>query len=180
MPRWIFSLFQFFPLSLFATYAFWDGLPTNERWIEAFQISAIAGIIQLVIALTQRFPLNRLVLAGNIYLILGGLAALTGQWWYLQIYDYLRESAIFLAMLVVGIVATFTTRYGFIAAQRANLEWTRHYSILLLGATVICFIPALAFEGNRVWSAVVPIIALAVLQRYFAHIASQKSHATIG
>jgi hypothetical protein len=180
MPRWIFSLFQFFPLSLFATYAFWDGLPTNERWIEAFQISAIAGLVQLVIVLPQRFPLNRLVLAGNIYLILGGLAALTGQWWYLQIYDYLRESAIFLAMLIVGIVATFTTRYGFIAAQGANLEWTRHYSILLLGSTAICFIPALAFEGSRIWSAVVPIIALAVLQRHFSHLASQKPHPTIG
>lgn len=25
MPRWIFALIQFLPLSLFATYAFWDG-----------------------------------------------------------------------------------------------------------------------------------------------------------
>lgn len=178
MPRWIFAFFQFFPLSLFAAYAFWHGLPTNDRWIEAFQISAIAGVLQLIIVVPQRFPLNRLVLAGNIYLILGGLAAITGQWWYLQIYDCLRESAIFVAMLVVGVVATFTTRYGFIAAQGANHEWTRHYSILLLGATAICFIPALAFEGSRVRSAVVPIVALAVLQRYFAHLASQKSHAT--
>ena len=180
MPRWIFSLFQFFPLSLFAAYAFWHGLPSNDRWIEAFQISAIAGIVQLGIVLPQRFPLNRLVLAGNIYLILGGLAALTGQWWYLQIYDYLRESAIFLAILLVGIVATFTTRHGFIAAQGADLKWNRYYSILLLGATVFCFIPALVFEGNRIWSAVVPIVALAVIRRYFAHLASQKSNAAVG
>ena len=180
MPRWIFSLFQFFPLSLFAAYAFWPGLPSNERWIEAFQISAIAGIVQLVIVIPQRLPLNRLVLAGNIYLILGGLAALTGQWWYLQIYGYLRESAIFLAMFLVGVVATFMTRGGFIAAQGADLKWIRYYSILLLGATAFCFIPALAFEGNRIWSAVVPIVALAVIQRYLARLASQKSHAAVG
>ena len=121
MPRWIFSLFQFFPLSLFAAYAFWHGLPSNERWIEAFQISAIAGIVQLGIVLPQRFLLNRLVLAGNIYLILGGLAALTGQWWYLQIYDYLRESAIFLAMLLVGIVGTNPCSVNFLILPSALL-----------------------------------------------------------
>ena len=175
MPRWIFSLFQFFPLSLFATYAFWHGLPTNERWIEAFQLSAVAGIVQLVIVLPQRFPLNRLVLAGNIYLILGGVAALTGQWWYLQIYDELRESAIFLAMLMVGIVATFATRHGFIGVRGADLEKTRHYSILLLGATAICLLPAVAFAGNRVWSAVMPIIALALLQRYFVYLTACRT-----
>ena len=180
MPRWIFSLFQFFPLSLFAAYAFWHGMPTNDRWIEAFQISAIAGILQLGIVLPQRFPVNRLVLAGNIYLILGGLAALTGQWWYLQIYDHLRESAIFLVMLVVGIVATFMTRDGFIAARGSAPKWNRHYSILLLGATAICFIPAVAFEGDRIWSAVAPIVALAVLQRYFVRLACQESHAESG
>ena len=180
MPGWIFSFFQFFQLSLFAAHPFWYGLPTSEQWIEAFQISAIAGIVQLVIRIPQRFPMNRLALVGNIYLILGGLAALTRQWWYLQVYDYLRELAIFLAMLIVGIVATFTTSHGFIAARDADLEWTRHYSILLLGATSICFIPALTFEGNRLWSAVVPIIALALVQRYFSRLASQKSHATIG
>jgi len=178
MPRWIFSLFQFFPLSLFAAYAFWRGVPRDDRWIEAFQISAIAGIVQLLIVLPKRIPLNRLVLAGNIYLILGGLASLTGQWWYLQIYEYLRESAIFLFMLVVGIVATFATKHGFVVAQGADLRWTRHYSILLVGATAICFIPALAFEGNRVWSAVMPIIALAALQRYFSRLANRKSHVT--
>jgi len=175
MSRWIFPLFQFFPLSLFATYAFWHGTPANERWIEAFQISAVVGIVQLVIVLPQRFPLNRLVLAGNIYLILGGLAALTGQWWYLQIYSYLRELAIFLAMLIVGTVATFATRPGFIGARGADLEMTRHYSILLLGATAICLIPAVAFAGNRLWSAVLPIIALALLQRYFVYLTACRT-----
>ena len=108
------------------------------------------------------------------------MAALRVQWWYLQIYDYLRESAIFLAMLLVGIVATFATRHGFIAAQGADIKWNRYYSVLLLGANVFCFIPALVFEGNRIWSAVVPIVALAVIRRYFVHLASQKSHAAVG
>lgn len=174
MPRWIFSLLQFFPLSLFACYAFWSGVPSNERWVEAFQIAAIAGTIQLIIVLPQRRPMNRLVLAGNIYLILGGLAALTGQWWYLQLYDQLRESAIFIAMLVVGVVATFATRPSFVAAAGAEPANARRYSIALLGATVICLVPALAFEGNRLWSAVVPIIALAVFQRYLDILANRE------
>lgn len=180
MPRWIFSLLQFFPLSLFASYAFWSGVPSNERWVEAFQIAAIAGIIQLIIVLPQRLPMNRLVLAGNIYLILGGLAALTGQWWYLQLYDQLRESAIFISMLLVGVVATFATKPGFIAAVRADPAKARRYSIVLLGATAICLIPAIVFEGNRLWSAVVPIIALAVFQRYLATLANREVRDAVG
>jgi hypothetical protein len=180
MPRWVFSLVQFFPLSLFASYAFWRGAPTNERWVEAFQIAAVAGIVQLAIVLPQRLPVNRLVLAGNIYLILGGLAALAQQWWYLQLYGQLRESAIFMVMLVVGVVATFATSPGFIAAADAEPAQARRYSIALLAATVLCLIPALAFEGNRLWSAVVPIIALALFQRHLAGLANRQARGAVG
>lgn len=180
MPRWLFSLLQFFPLSLFASYAIWEGIPSNDRWVEAFQIAAVAGIIQLIIVLPQRLPTNRLVLAGNIYLILGGLAALTHQWWYLKLYGQLRESAIFIAMLVVGVVATFATKAGFIGVVDAHPAKARRYSILLLSATAVCLIPALAFEGNRLWSAVVPIIALALFQRYLSYLADRQPGGVVG
>jgi len=164
--KWVFSLIQFFPLSLFATYAYWYGIPTNDRWLEAFQLASLAGVVQLAIVLPQARPPNRLVLAGNLYLIFGGLASLSQQWWYLHIYDALRESAIFIFMLGVGLISTFASKPGYISAINANPEQTRQASYILLAATLLALPFSMVFEGNRTWSAVLPIIALAVLQRY--------------
>lgn len=116
MPRWIFALVQFLPLSLFASYAFWYGTPEEARWQQAFQLASVAALLQLAIVLPQRRPASRLVLAANLYLLLGGLAFFAHQWWFLQLYDALRESAIFIIMLAVGIVTTVGSRSGFVAA----------------------------------------------------------------
>jgi hypothetical protein len=168
IPRWVLALIQFFPLSLFATYAFWDGAPTDQRWIEAFKLAALAGAVQLAVVLPQPYPVNRLVLAGNLYLIFGGVAAMAEQWWFLRIYDSLRESAIFLFMLAVGMVATFASRAGFVAVSDGDASRIRWSSLVLVLATALCFFPATLFEGQRMWSAVFPIVILAVLQRFLA------------
>ena len=86
-------------------------MPTNERWVGAFELAAAAALLQLVIVLPQRRPTNRLILGANLYLLAG----------------------------------------------RASL-W-------LLGATATAVLVALAFQGDRTWAAMVPVIALAVLQR---------------
>jgi hypothetical protein len=169
MSKWIFALIQFFPLSTFATFAFWNGAPTNGRWLEAFQLGALLGLIQLIILLPQKKPLNRLVLAGNIYLILGGLAAFFQQWWYLKLYDSLRESAIILLMVIVGSLTTFVSSSGFIAVKGSD----RKFSVYLLVATLSMLPFAIIFEGNRTYAAVLPIIFLAILQRYLSYIAKQ-------
>ena len=38
------ALLQFAPLSLFATYAFWYGAPTPDRWVQAFELGAVAAL----------------------------------------------------------------------------------------------------------------------------------------
>ena len=170
MNKWIFSLIQFFPLSTFAWFAFWNGFPTVERWLLAFQLGAVLGMIQLSVLLPQKNPLNRLVLAGNIYLILGGLAVYLKQWWYLQIYASLRESGIILLMALVGLASTFMTRTGFIAVDGGE----RKYSFWLLFATLSMLPFAIYFEGNRIYAAVLPIIFLAFVQRYISFLAKKE------
>lgn len=169
MSRLIFALIQFFPLSTFATFAFWSGVPSTERWLDAFQLGALLGLVQLAILLPQNNPLNRLVLAGNLYLILGGFAVFCQQWWYLELYDLLRESAIILLMVIVGGLTTFTSSSGFIAVKGS----ARRFSVGLLVAAISMLPIAVIFEGNRTYAAVLPIIFLAVLQRYLAHIAKR-------
>ena len=166
MPQWLFSLVQFFPLSLFAAYAFWNGAPDNDRWQVAFEIAALAAIVQLAILLPQRRPVNRLVLAANLYLLLGGLAFLTRQWWYLHLYDALRETAIFVFMLAVGVFSTFMTRAGFVPLPDAPRSDALRASGALLGATAVALGISILFRGDRYFAAVLPIAALAILQQF--------------
>lgn len=169
MPRWLFALVQFLPLSFFASYAFWYGAPDEARWRDAFQFASLASLLQLAIVLPQRRPVSRLVLAANLYLLLGGVAFLTHQWWFLRMYDVMRESAIFISMLVVGVVSTIGTRAGFVASEVAPRVAVIRASSLLLVATVVGLIMSVVFRGNRYLAAVFPILALAILQRVLMH-----------
>jgi len=175
VPRWIFSLLQFFPLSLFAAYAFWNGAPDDARWQRAFELAAIAAIIQLTVLLSQRRPVNRLVLAGNVYLLLGGLAFLTSQWWFLRYYNSLRETAIFIVMMLIGVVTMFGTREGYAALPDAPRGDVMRASLALLAATAAALGLSIVFRGNRYAAAVLPIIALTVLQQVLVRRQAVKS-----
>jgi len=165
MPRWLFALVQFLPLSLFASYAFWHGAPDEARWQQAFQLASVAALAQLAIVLPQRRPASRLMLAANLYLMLGGLAFFTHQWWFLRLYDSLRESALFISMLAVGVVATVGSRAGYVAACSVPRGPVVRASAWLLAATAVALVASVVSRGDRYMAAVYPIIGLAVLQR---------------
>ena len=169
MPRWIFALIQFLPLSLFASYAFWHGAPDDARWQQAFQLASVAALVQLAIVLPQRRPASRLVLAANVYLLLGGLAFFAHQWWFLQLYDSLRESAIFIIMLAVGVATTIGSRAGFVAACAPPRRAVVRASVWLVAATAVALVMSVAYRGDRYLAAVYPIIGLAILQRVLVH-----------
>jgi len=157
--------FQFLPISLFSTYAFALGLPSNERWLEAFMLSALVGVLQLVVLAFVKRPMSRLVLAINSYLIVGGLAAFFQQWWVLDLYNQGQELSIFIFIFTVGIITTFASQHGFIALEKGNKKQIRFASYLLLTASVVAAIIAFIFQGNTTYSAVLPIISLALIQR---------------
>ncbi|MEX0899853.1 MAG: hypothetical protein WD081_04090 [Gammaproteobacteria bacterium] len=169
MNKWLFALIQFFPLSLFATYGLWHGIPTDDRWVEAFQIGAIAAALQLAIVLPQSRPTNRLILAANLYLLAGGGAVLAHQWWLLHAYAVLQESGIFVAVLAVGVATTFASSSGFVAVSGAPPALVRRASLWLLAAVVMALGASILFQGDRTWAAVVPIICLAVLHRVLVY-----------
>lgn len=180
MPRWIFALLQFLPLSLFATYAFWNGVPDDLRWQRAFQLASVAALVQLAVVLPQPRPASRLVLAANLYLLLGGLAFFAGQWWFLQLYDVLRESAIFIIMLGVGIATTAGSRAGFVAACSVPRAAAVRASLWLLAATALALAVSVVYRGDRYLAAVYPILALAVIHRVLLHRLARQHGAADG
>jgi len=169
LKSWFYALIQFLPLSSFASFAFWNGVPSNERWIQAFEFGALAGVIQLIIISFQPNPVNRLILGANLYLIVGGIAAFLQQWWLFKLYGSLQESAIFIFIFAVGLVSTFATAAGFLSVQTLAKSRVKNYSYYLLAATLIALCCSLLFQGDRAWSVVIPIIVLALLQRFFSY-----------
>jgi len=168
--------FQFLPISLFSTYAFALGEPSNERWLDAFILAAIVGVIQLVVLVFINKPMSRLILAINCYLILGGLAALFQQWWVLKLYNQGQELSIFIFIIFIGIVTTIISKHGFIAAIGGTKQDTRQASYLLILASLIALFVAYLFQGSITYSAVLPIITLALLQRYLLSRCNKKSN----
>ncbi len=168
MSRWIFALVQFVPLSFFASFAYWNGPPDRERWMLAFQYAALAAVGQLVIVLPQRRPANRLILGASLYLIAGGLAAVTQQIWLLRIYRDFQESAIFGCMLLVGTLTTVFSPVGYVGAASPEPTKVRRASIVLLVATLLALGCSIQFRGNRQLAAVWPIVGLAIVQRVLA------------
>ncbi len=168
-------LFQFLPLSLFSTIGFWQQQTSNQGWLLAFQVAAMVAVVQLVLIVKQKTVLSRLILSANLYLILGGLAAFFQQWWYLELYNLLQESAIFIMMLLVGIITMLSSSNGFVGIDKALIKDTAERfninkkSAYLFTGVLVSLAISVAFKGNITFSVVIPIIFLAIFQRSLVH-----------
>lgn len=167
--------FQFLPLSLFSTIGFWYPQTSNQTWLLAFQVAALVGIFQLLLIIKLKVVMSRLILSANIYLILGGLASFSQQWWYLEFYNTLQESAIFIVMCLVGITTMLFSNNGFIGInkilikdkkERVNID---KKSVYLFIAVLMSLVMSFVFKGDIAISVVAPIITLALFQRYLVN-----------
>jgi hypothetical protein len=109
-----------------------------------------------------------------LWLIAGGAAAFTEQWWWLRVYQQFGEASLFLAILLVGVVSTLFTPSGFIAKLGPSVSVQRS-SLLLLVAVVCALAVAVYFRGHVKYAAVIPIIALSWLNRLLRHRLSSRA-----
>ena len=174
-------LFQFLPLSLFSMIGFWQPETSNQTWLLSFQVAALVGFFQLLLIFKLKIIMSRLILSANIYLILGGLASFFQQWWYLDFYNILQETAIFIVMICVGIITMMWSKNSFVgidktfvkeAGERISINKKSSY---LFVAVLISLIFSLIFKGDITLSAVTPIIFLALFQRFLVHQHNQQA-----
>jgi len=174
-------LFQFLPLSLFSMIGFWQPETSNQTWLLAFQVAALVGIFQLLLIIKLKVIMSRLILSANIYLILGGLASFFQQWWYLEFYNILQETAIFLVMIFVGIITMTWSKNSFVGIDKTHVKDVverisiNKKSSYLFVAVLLSLIFSLVFKGNITLSVVTPIIFLALFQRYLVHQHNQQT-----
>ena len=138
-------LVQFLPLSFFSSYGFWLENTSNDRWLEAFQLAAVLAVFQLSYFYLNKIIMSRLVLSANTYLILGGSAAFFQQWWFLQLYAELQETAIFIIMLMLALLSTRFSKQGFIGIAHSDKTLVQRVSILLLFCVMVALIISITF-----------------------------------
>lgn len=157
-------LLGFLALAFFAFLAFGLPSPTDDRLLFAFKAATPVALAELAFLWWRPSPANRLILGANLWLVAGGLAAWTQQWWWLRGYQQLGEASLFLSIGVVGLVTTAFSSSGFVAADgpRRPVVWA---SICLLLAVGLALVAAVHFRGNVKFAAVVPVIALSWLNR---------------
>ncbi|WOB47933.1 hypothetical protein NYR97_11575 [Xanthomonas hydrangeae] len=153
----------FLPAVIFLRFAQWNGIVSDDRWMLAFQISSPFACVYLLAAALRRSPANRLVLATNLYLLGGGIMSFFHYWPGLAWYGRLREAAVMLLVVVVGVMAILFTRSGFIAVQYGDPQRVRRDSLLLLAAAIAGVAVAYACRGNPFVAVVVPMMLLSLL-----------------
>jgi hypothetical protein len=85
-------------LAPFAAVAFGSGKPTDERLVFALKVGAAIAAIELAILFYRSTPANRLIIGANLWLHIGGAAAVLEKWWFLKDYQQLGEAGVFVAM----------------------------------------------------------------------------------
>lgn len=160
-------LLGFLALAVFAAVAFGSGAPSDDRLIGAFKLGALLAAIELCVLLLRTAPANRLIIGANLWLLAGGTAALSEQWWWLRGYQRLGETSLFASMLVVGVVAAVFTQGGFVAVTGPRRK-VALASLVLLVAVAAAGAASILFRGDVTWAAVVPVIVLSWLNRLLA------------
>jgi hypothetical protein len=161
----------FLALAVFAALAFGSGKPSDERMIFAFKVSSAIAAFELAVLFWRSAPANRLIIGANLWLLVGGVAAVLEQWWLLKGYQQIGEAGLFVAMLVVGLVTTAFSPTGFVAAtgERRRVLWS---SAALFAAVSLALVAAIQFRGDVKLAAVLPVIALSWLNRLLRSVAS--------
>ncbi|AMW35894.1 hypothetical protein HEQ62_09635 [Haematospirillum jordaniae] len=163
-------LLQFFPLTVFLKVAFLNGKHQAADWLNAFIWGGSAAILQLALSIffSRGHPLNRIILGFNWYLIIGGFAVIANQFPFLEFLNNLKETGIFLCLLIVGIYTTFASKAGFVGAVKISMQRNiSNYSIWLIILTCAAVAVSFWFRGQTIISSAVPLIVLSVATRLF-------------
>ncbi len=161
-------LLGFIALAVFVAYAYANGTPTVARWEAAFKLGAVLAALEIAVLSFRKAPMNRLILGGNIWLLAGGLAFLAGQESFLRVYERLGEVSVFIAILTVGILTTAFSKNGFVGVEGASRAVIAQ-SLWLIAGVVAALCMAIYFKGNVKLAAVLPLTALAFLNRYLRY-----------
>ncbi len=138
--RKMLNITQAVPLSTFLLYLRLIDTTIAHNWEGPFILSGLIAIGVIGLCVLKKRPMNRLFLGINLYLISGGLAFITHQYWLNQLYNELHASGMLLWIILVGIISTVVSPRGFIGAESQARDLIIKYSLYLLLISVLGFV----------------------------------------
>ncbi len=157
------DLFEFLPLMIFV-YLGRFGSEISERFVWG----AAAALLVMPCLVLARRQMNPLVIAANIWLLIEGLAFITHVPPLSSLLVFLRETAFFLVIVIVGALFLCFSKTGLFATASQDHQRVRGYSLLLLLLATASAIWSFFHRGDEFVAASLPAIALFVLQMVLA------------
>jgi len=148
------------PLALFLLYIRQIDTELPTEWQGPFVAGGIAALGVILLFLHRKQVFNRLLLGINLYLISGGLAFITHQWWLNRIYCQLQASGMLLWIIATGIASLLISSRGFIGVDSPDAGGIRTCSFYLLLVSILAFALSFGFRGNPMLSETVPFLGL--------------------
>jgi hypothetical protein len=163
-PAWA-ELLQLVPIISLAFPFIVAGRVDLTRAAPGFLLGALLTLPISLAVLWRRHPLNPILIGANLWLWLGLVAFYAPvpalRAWLIETQAF----GLFALALLVGIVATFGFRLGYVACPSSDPRWTRRMSLGLLGLTVVIVVWAWIFRHDIRLGGGLPFIVLNVARR---------------
>ena len=159
------TLLEAVPLAVFLLYRKHMDTAIAQNWEAPFIVSGLLAVVVLLVLVYRKVLGNRIFLGINLYLLSGGLAFLTHQWWLNRLYDHLQASGMVLWIIITGIASTFLSTGGFIGVPSPDTKSVQRYSVYLIVVSVFAWAVSFGFRGSPILSELVPFIGLFGVQR---------------
>ena len=138
---------------------------TDEAWSTAFILAGFFTVFIFMILSRQGIIYDRLMLGVNLFFLMGAYGFLSGNDAILEWYSASKGGPFFGCIVVVGLLFTLFTQYGFVGVRHKNKQAVQYASFLLFAAAVIALIWSVrADEQGLLISVVIPFILLRVIR----------------
>ncbi len=141
---------------------------TNENgtnWKLAFTFGACLAVLEKALLLAKGFPLDRLFIGVDAFLIIGGAGFLLNIRIVLYICGTLIQATLFASLVAVGILTTFLSGRGFVGVEHQDRRRVMVYSLYLLAVATAAFLVSLVFRGNNILAGALPFAGIVIVKR---------------
>ena len=143
--RWIWGLFQFLPLLVFANMGRL-GFDYEER----FLAGAGAALVVVAVLAAARVRMNPLLVGVQVWLLIEALAFIVHYPLLVDVLKGLQESSLFLVIIVVTGIYAWRSK-SLLSVDDIEPESARRGSLVLLGLAGLAFLFSLPFRGDEGW-----------------------------
>jgi hypothetical protein len=170
-PVWV-ELVQLVPVISLALPFIVQGEVELARAASGFLIGALLFVSVSWLVLHHRGVLNPILVGTGVWLVLGAFAFNVPIEVLALHLSVSQGFSLFVAIVVVGLVATFTSKAGFIGCRSNDAVWVRRTSLVLLALAAVAAAWAYRFRSDIRLGGGLPFIVLNVARRVIIRRAS--------